>query len=86
MIQLIMSGMSEFIVIAIIVAVIIYGINLFNDHKDTVAIKLRKDGKHEYHKVPAEPKDQTSIMIKIAVFILIASVLYIPLDFILNRS
>ena len=86
MIQLTTSGMTEFMIIAIIVAIVLYGFQLFKDDKDTVAIKLRKDGKHEYHKVPAAPKDEMSILMKIVVFVLVASVLFIPLDFILNRS
>ena len=86
MIQLTTSGMSGFIVIAIVVALILFAFNYYNEDKDVTAIKLRKDGKPEYYKVPAESRGEFPLFVKIAIFILIASVLYMPLDFILNRS
>jgi len=77
--------MTEFMVIATIVAILIYGFNFFTDGKDTIAVKLRKDGKYEYQKVSSQPQNEVSLWLKIIIFIMIASVLFMPLDFILNR-
>jgi len=77
--------MSEFIVIAILVAVLIYGLNLYGKNPDSIAIKLRKDGKYDYERISSKPESDFPMWIKITIFILLASVLFIPLDFILNR-
>jgi hypothetical protein len=80
------SGMSEFLVLSIIVAVLVYGFQQFTDHQDRIAIKIRKDGSREYERISSEPEIMFPLWLKIAIFIVIASVLFMPLDFILNRS
>ncbi|WP_194850434.1 hypothetical protein [Nonlabens antarcticus] len=80
------GGMIEFLILSIIVAVLIYGFREFTDHQDRMAIKIRKDGRHEYERISSKPKIMFPLWLKIAIFIVIASVLFMPLDFILNRS
>ena len=79
------TSMTDFIMIAIIFAIFFYGFYLFKNDQDSIAIRLRKDGSHDYKRVPSSPDAEFPIWIKITIFILIASVLFIPLDFILNR-
>lgn len=81
-----MNGVMEFMVIAAVVAMFLYGLDLFKNHQDALAIKLRRDGKPEFERVSSTSNEDFPILIKIFIFIVIASVLFIPLDFILNRS
>ena len=78
--------MMEFLILSSVVGLIIYGFQQFTDPGDRMAIKVRKDGSREYERVSAEPDTTLPIWIKILIFIIIASVLFMPLDFILNRS
>ncbi len=80
------AGFTDFIIIAAIMGVVLYGWELWNDSHSLTAIKLRKDGTRDYHRVPTDDKKLFPTWIKIAIFIVVASVLFIPLDFILNRS
>lgn len=80
------NGMTEFMIIAAVVAIIIYGLSRLNSNKDSIAIKLRKDGTPEYQRVSNTGGEEFPLLLKIVIFVMIASVLFIPLDFILNRS
>jgi hypothetical protein len=80
------SDMSEFLVLSIIVAILVYGFQQFTDYQTRMAIKIRKDGGREYERISSEPEIMFPLWLKIAIFIVIASVLFMPLDFILNRS
>ncbi len=86
MIQLATAGITDFIFIAAIVGIAIYGIGLYSDHRNGTAIKLRKDGSYSYERVPVSRHKVFPTWLKIAIFIVLASVLFIPLDFLLNRS
>ncbi len=82
---LVSSNMADFFTVAIIVGVFIFGYQQFADHPDRMAIKVRRDGKRVFERVPAEPETVFPLWIKITIFILISGVLFIPLDFILKR-
>lgn len=83
---LVHSSMLEFLLLAAIVAVIAFGWLHFSNDPDRMAIKVRKDGKREYERISSDPDLAFPLWIKILIFILIASVLFMPLDFMLNRS
>ncbi|AZQ44232.1 hypothetical protein [Nonlabens ponticola] len=80
------DGMSAFIIIAILVALLLFANFKINKDKDHIAIRIRKDGKHSYHRVPANEATPFPNWLKILIFLIVASILFMPLDFLLNRS
>jgi|GEM_PF-5877980 len=82
----ILGSMSEFLILSVIVALVLFGFQHYADHRDRMAIKVRRDGKREYERISSQPDLSFPLWIKIVIFILIASVLFMPLDFMLNRS
>jgi hypothetical protein len=78
--------MNQFIIIASIVA-ILWFLNIFwTKDKDRVAIKIKKDGKYHLQRMSNDAEQQVPILLKLLVFIIIAAILYMPLDYLLNRS